>query len=136
MKHYFGPGMTKATLLVAGLITYIVYMVLHRHEIVHWGRHVAILAFFGLYVCVVAATRDNYHLSVQNAIDGSVASGLFTTKSIQSIICCVCGGVIALGSISAIFIRHQGYFRGVFMVVACAILIKILVIELSRVLIR
>jgi len=96
MKLYFGSMVTTVTtLLIVGMLGYIGYSFLYRNEIPLWGRRIAFLLAVGLVICCFAATRDNYHMSVQNAIDGSTEVGLFSIHSIQSTVNCI----LALGEL-------------------------------------
>lgn len=137
MKLYFGSALKVQTLvLMLALAAFIAVSLARRGSVEHWGRRILILAALGLVVCTLAATRDGYHLSVQNAIDGSVAAGLFTVKSVQSIVCCVCGGVIFLGGLSAVFVHNQTYRYWVFVALSAAFAVKVLTIEASRVILH
>lgn len=97
-----------------------------------WGRRIAVLALFGLALCCFVATRDNYHLSVQSSFDQTVSAGLFTLESIQSTVCSIGGAIIALASISSIFVKKQRYRKIMFFIIGVTMLVKTLVIEISR----
>lgn len=130
---YFGNFVTtEATLLLVASLVYIVYTVRKQADITCWGRKVALLAITGLLVCCFVAVRDEYHLSVQASMDGSITPGLFTIDSIQSTICCIGGMVIAFASLSSVFIRNQKYRKMMFLVISVMMVMKTLVIEISR----
>lgn len=40
-----------------------------REEINYWGRHIFILFAWGGYICIEAATRDNFHSNKQDIFD-------------------------------------------------------------------
>lgn len=133
MNLYFGNFVTTAsTILVLVLWAFIVYSVVKQKEVEHWGRRIAGLALFGLLVCCFIATRDGYHLSVQASFDDTVKAGLFTIDGIQSTLCCIGGATIFISSISSIFVKNQKYRKVMFYVLSGAIVIKTLVIEISR----
>jgi len=135
MNLYFGNLLSIiSTLLVIGIFIYIGVTVEKQNEIKSWGRRIAILALWGLLICIFVATRDGYVLSVQASIDTGVLPGLFTVDSIQSTLCSLGGAVIAFCSLSSIFVKKQGYRKAMFFILAATILLKTLVIEISRVL--
>ena len=80
MKLYFGKS-TLTTLLLAGFVAYAALAFWRRAEIQHWGRRTLLVLAWGLVLCAQAAVRDGYHLSVQHAIDGSCAPGLFAAAA-------------------------------------------------------
>jgi len=104
-----------------------------KHSAVeHWRRRIAVLTVLGLVVCCFVAARDGYHLSVQSSFDETVSAGLFTLNSIQSVLCCIGGGVIAFSSISSIFVKNKKYHKAMFFILSFAFIFKTLVIEISR----
>ncbi len=123
---------TMSTVMLIIVFGYIAYTIRKQGSIEYWGRRIAFLAVFGLAVCCFVATRDNYHLSVQASIDGSVNPGIFTIESIQSKICCIGGAVIAFSALSSIFIKKPKYRKAMFLLLSAMIVIKTLVIEISR----
>lgn len=135
MYLYFGDVIsTTSTLLVIGAFIYIGMIVSIHKKINNWGRKIAILVTWGLVICCFVAIRDGYHLSVQASMDKNVTAGLFTLKSIQSTLCSIGGGIIAFCSLSSIFIRKQNYRKIMFMILLATILLKTLIIEISRLL--
>ncbi|MEE1251111.1 MAG: hypothetical protein UHU19_18045 [Lachnospiraceae bacterium] len=118
--------------LLVILIAYVCCMAYAHNKVPFWGRHIALLTLLGLFICCVVATRDNYDLSVQASFDHAVTAGLFTIDSIQSKVCCICGGIIACASLSSIFVKNQKYRRFMYFAVAGTAIIKMLVIEFSR----
>lgn len=133
MNLYFGNFVvTMSTLLILATWAVIVFSLIKCKSIEFWGRRIVALSLLGLLVCCFVATRDGYHLSVQASFDSSVDAGLFTINSIQSTLCCIGGGVIAFSSISSIFVKNQKYRKVMFFVLSSAIIIKTLIIEISR----
>jgi hypothetical protein len=135
MSLYFRDITTTiSTLLVVGILIFIGIIAAKHKNVRLWGRQIAILAVWGLIVCIAVALRDKYHLSVQASMDPKILPGLFTIESIQSTLCCLGGAVIAFCTISSIFIRKQGYMKAMFFILSGTVIFKILVIELSRLL--
>ena len=130
---YFGNFVTTiSTILVVIACIYIVCTIRKRNQIEYWGRRIAFLAILGLLICCFVAARDGYHLSVQASFNTSVEPGIFTIDSIQSTACCLGGAVIAFASLSGILIRNQKYRSVMFLVLSGTMIIKMLIIEISR----
>ena len=130
---YFGNFVTTiSTMLVVIACIYIVCTIRKRNQIEYWGRRIAFLAILGLLICCFVAARDGYHLSVQASFNTSVEPGIFTIDSIQSTACCLGGAVIAFASLSGILIRNQKYRSVMFLVLSGTMIIKMLIIEISR----
>ena len=90
MRLYFGNAVAAATtLMILALLGFIGWSVWGRAVIQYWGRRSAILLVFGLVVCCFAAARDGLDKTIQCAIDGSCAPGLFQLFSIPTIVGCV-----------------------------------------------
>lgn len=131
---YFSNGIEiVTTVTLCLLIAYILFHVIKGKSVKCWGRRTALLAAFGLLVCCFAATRDNYHLSVQASFDKSVSAGLFTLQSIQSTLGAIGGGIIALSGICSIFLKKQKTRRILFYLMSVEIIMKIIVVEISRI---
>ena len=87
MKLYFGNAITTATtLMILVLLGFISWSVVNRSSIQYWGRRSIVLLVFGLVICCFAAARDGLDKTIQNAIDGSCAPGLFPLVSIPTIV--------------------------------------------------
>ena len=70
MKLYFGNTITiTTTILIVGIICYMILLWKKREEINYWGRHIFILFAWGEYICIEAATRDNFHSNKQDIFD-------------------------------------------------------------------
>ena len=134
MGLYFG-NLTAllSTILLLAMFVFIGYTLVKQKSIRKWGRRIASLALLGLIVCCFVAARDGYQLSVQASFDNAVTAGLFKVDSIQSTLCCIGGGIIALICLLSIFIKNQKFRKVVFFVLSSAIIIKMLVIEISRI---
>ncbi|MFR3684692.1 MAG: hypothetical protein ACLTXM_06585 [Enterococcus sp.] len=87
----------------------------------------------GLSICILSATRDELHLTVQHAIDGSVDPGLFSLGSFQTIVGASLGIVSVISAILCLFLKKQRTRQLIFFIIAGSMLLKILTIELSRI---
>ncbi|MDV3425947.1 MAG: hypothetical protein LIR50_02005 [Bacillota bacterium] len=134
MKLYFGNlSSIASTILIIGVLMYIGTTISKINEITTWGKRIAVLALWGLLICIFAAARDGYILSVQAAMNSSITPGLFTAYSTQSRLASMGGAVIAISSISSIFIKKQPYRKAMFFVLSGMIIFKTLLIEISRI---
>ena len=124
--------MAVSTTLLILTFGYIVSVIRKESSIKEWGRRIAFLAVLGLVVCCFVAARDNYHLSVQASIDGSVNPGIFTIESVQSTICCIGGAIIGFSVLSSIFVKNQKYRKWMFLLLSAMIIMKTLIIEVSK----
>lgn len=136
MIHLFFGNVTSTatTILLICAVLYITYTAVNHKHIKQWGRNVAALFIWGLLICCLAAMRDSYHLSVQASFDSTIRAGIFTIDSIQSSLCCIGGAVIAFSGISSIFIKNQKYRKIMFFLMSLSIILKMLIIECSRLL--
>ena len=126
MKLYFGSAVTTAvTLMIAGLLGFIGCTVWNRAAIQYWGRRSAFLLIFGLVVCCFAAARDGLDKTIQHAIDGSCAPGVFPLVSVA---------LILLAAIAAPLAKTQHTRQIWFYVMSGGALLKILTMEISRIL--
>ena len=134
MVLYFG-NLTAilSTILLLAMFVFIGYTLAKQKTIKNWGRRIAGLALLGLIVCCFVAAIDGYQLSVQASFDNAVTAGLFTLDSIQSTMCCIGGGIITLICLLSIFVKNQKFRKVVFFVLSSAIIIKMLIIEISRI---
>lgn len=131
---FFGNVVTGiSTILVLGVIIFSIITIVKQKAINHWGRRVAFLVVLGLLVCILVAIRDNYYLSVMSMTNPNIIPGVFTAESIQSTLCSLGGAIIAFCSISSIFIRRKGYLKTMFFILSTTIILKTLVIEISRI---
>ena len=86
MKLYFGSVTNTATTwMILSLMGFIGYSVWNQDAIHYWGRRTLFLLAYGLLICCFAAARDGFDKTVQAAIDGSCAPGLFSLVSIPAI---------------------------------------------------
>lgn len=124
-----------STALLIIILAFIIYSIINSSKITNWRFRIIFLAITGLLLCIFAATRDNYVLSVQGMIDGTGTSGIFSTDSFQSNIACLGGAIIAFLSLSGIFVRNEKYRKIMFFILSSAIIFKACLIEISKILI-
>ena len=135
MKLYFGGAVTTATtLMIAGLLGFIGCTVWNRAAIQYWGRRSAFLLIFGLMVCCFAAARDGLDKTIQHAIDGSCAPGVFPLVSVPTVVGCVGAALILLAAIATPLAKTQNTRQIWFYVMSGGALLKIVTMEISRIL--
>ena len=108
MKLYFGSIITTVTtLMLFALLGFISWSVLNHTSIQYWGRRSVLLLVFGLVVCCFAAARDGRDKTIQHAIDGSCAPGLFPLISVPTIVGCVGALLIITAAIATPIAKTQ-----------------------------
>ena len=134
MKLYFGNAVTAATtVMILALLGFIGYSVFNRAEILYWGRRSAILLVFGLVVCCFAAARDGLDKTIQHAIDGSCAPGLFPLVSVPTIIGCIGALLIIIAAVATPIAKTQHSREIWFYVMSGGAVLKIATMELARI---
>ena len=137
MKLYFGNGVTTATtLMILAMLGLIGSAIANRAVIDCWGRRTAFLLIFGLVVCCLAATRDGLDKTIQHAIDGGCAPGLFPLVSIPTIVGCIGATLIVIAAIATPIARTQRVREIWFYVMSGGAVLKILTMEIARLLLR
>lgn len=135
MKLYFGNTVTTVTtLMLLALLGFIGYSVFYCANISHWGRRSLILLVCGLVICCLAATRDGLDKTIQCAIDGSCAPGIFPLISIPTIISCVGALLIILAAIATPIAKSQHTRQLWFYVMSGGTVLKIATMEIARIL--
>lgn len=135
MKLYFGNAVTTATtLMILALLGFIGWSVFNRTNIQYWGRRSVILLGFGLVVCCFAAARDGLDKTIQHAIDGSCAPGLFPLVSVPTIVGCVGALLIIIAAIATPIAKTQRAREVWFYVMSGGALLKIVTMEIARIL--
>lgn len=135
MKLYFGNTVTTVTtLMLLALLGFIGYSVFYCANISHWGRRSLILLVCGLVICCLAATRDGLDKTIQCAIDGSCAPGIFPLISIPTIIGCVGALLIILAAIATPIAKSQHTRQLWFYVMSGGTVLKIATMEIARIL--
>lgn len=134
MKLYFGNTVTTATtLMILALLGFIGWSVWGRAVIQYWGRRSVLLLVFGLVVCCFAVARDGLDKTIQHAIDGSCAPGLFQLVSIPTIVGCVGALLIILAAIAAPIAKTQKMREAWFYVMSGGAVLKIVTMEIARI---
>lgn len=134
MKLYFGNAVTAATtVMILALLGFIGYSVFNRADILYWGRRSAILLVFGLVVCCFAAARDGLDKTIQHAIDGSCAPGLFPLVSVPTVIGCIGALLIIIAAVATPIAKTQHSREIWFYVMSGGAVLKIATTELARI---
>ena len=134
MRLYFGNAVTTATtLMFLALLGFIGWSVFNRAVIQYWGRRSVLLLVFGLVVCCFAAARDGLDKTIQNAIDGSCAPGLFQLVSIPTIVGCVGALLIIIAAIASPIAKTQKMREVWFYVMSGGAVLKIVTMEIARI---
>ena len=135
MKLYFGNGVTLVTtVMIIILLGFIGYSICNRNIITFWGRRTLLLFVFGLVICCLAATREGIDQTIQCTIDGSCAPGLFSLVSIPTIMGCIGAAMIIVAFIATPITKSQHMRQIWFYIMSSGILLKVIVIEIARVL--
>ena len=134
MKLYFGNAITTATtLMLFALLGFISWSVVNRFSIQYWGRRSVVLLVSGLVVCCFAAARDGLDKTIQHAIDGSCAPGLFPLVSVPTIVGCVGALLIIIAAIATPIAKTQKMREAWFYVMSSGVVLKIVTMEIARI---
>lgn len=134
MKLYFGNGVTTATtLMILAMLGFIGYSVFNRANIQYWGCRSAVLLAFGLVVCCFAAARDGLDKTIQHAIDGSCAAGVFPLVSVPTVIGCVGALLIIVSAVATPIAKTQQAREVWFFVMSGGAVLKVVTMEAARV---
>ena len=137
MRLYFGNTVTTiTTVMLLALLGFMGYSIMNRTSIQYWERRSLFLLIFGLVVCCFAAARDGLDKTIQCAIDGSCAPGLFPLVSVPTIIGCI-GALLIIVAAIATPIAKQQHTRAVwFYLMSGGVTLKIVTMEIARLLVR
>ena len=134
MKLYFGNTVTTATtLMILALLGFIGWSVFNCANIQYWGRRSAVLLVFGLVVCCFAAARDGLDKTIQHAIDGSCAPGLFPLASVPTIVGCVGALLILIAAIATPIAKTRWAREIWFYIMSGGAVLKIVTMEIARI---
>ncbi len=137
MKLYFGNAVTTVTtLMILALLVFIGYTVFNRADVAYWGRRSVVLLIFGLVICCFAATRDGLDKTIQCAIDGSCAPGVFSLVSVPTVVGCVGALLIIVAAIATPIARSQQAREIWFYLMSGGAVLKILTMEIARLLLK
>ena len=135
MKLYFGNRVAAVTaIMICVLLGFIGYSVWNRRNIQFWGRRSLFLLFYGLVVCCFAAARDSLDKTIQCAIDGSCAPGVFQLVSVPTIIGCGGAAIILIAAVATVIARSQHTKELWFYIMSSGLVLKIVTVEISRIL--
>ena len=135
MKLYFGNAVTAATtLMLLALLGFVGYSIYDRDNIQYWGRRSALLLTFGLVVCCFAAARDGLDKTIQHAIDGSCAPGVFPLVSVPTIVGCIGALLIIVAAVATPIARSQQARQAWFWLMSGGAVLKIATMEIARLL--
>ena len=135
MKLYFGNATTTATtIMILCLLGFMGYTVVHRENVTYWGRRSLFLLAFGLMICCFAAARDGLDKTIQNAVDGSCAPGVFSLISFPNLIGCIGAAIIVIAAIATPIAKSQLAREVWFYVMSSGVILKIGVMEIARIL--
>ena len=134
MKLYFGNGVTAATtLMILAMLGFIGCSVFNRANIQYWGRRSAVLLVFGLVVCCFAAARDGLDKTIQHAIDGSCAAGVFPLISVPTVIGCIGALLIIAAAVATPIAKTQQAREVWFFVMSGGAVLKVVTMEAARI---
>ena len=137
MKLYFGNGVTTATtLMILAMLGFIGYSVFHRASIQYWGLRSAILLVFGLVICCFAAARDGLDKTIQYTIDGSCDPGIFSLMSLPVIIGCIGALIIIIAAVATPTAKSQTAREIWFYIMSGGVMLKVITMEISRLIIH
>ena len=137
MKLYFGNTVTTAaTVMTLALLGFIGYSAVRRAGISYWGYRSLFLLIFGLVVCCFAAARDGLDKTIQCAIDGSCAPGLFPLLSIPTAVGCLGALVIIVAAVATPIAKTQRAREVWFFLMSGGVITKIVTVEIARLLAR
>ena len=137
MKLYFGNTVTTVTtIMILVMLGFIGESIANRTNINYWGRRSLFLLVYGLVICCFAAARDGLDKTIQNTIDGSCAPGMFSLVSIPNLIGCIGAAIIIIAAIATLIAKSQHMRQIWFYVMSGGVMLKILVMEAARIIIR
>ena len=118
--------------MILALLGFIGWSVWGRTNIQYWGRRSVILLVFGLVDCFAAA-RDGLDKTIQHAIDGSCAPGLFPLVSVPTIVGCVGALLIIIAAIATPIAKTQKMREVWSYVMSGGAVLKIVTMEIARI---
>lgn len=137
MKIYFGNTVTTVTtIMILALMGFVGYSVINRANIQYWGRRSMFLLVYGLVVCCFAAARDGLDKTIQCAIDGSCAPGIFPLVSVPTIVGCVGALMILVAAIATPIAKSQHAREVWFYLMSGGVTLKIVTMEIARILVQ
>lgn len=137
MKLYFGNAVSTATtLMILILLAFIGITAATRESVAYWGRRTLIVLVLGLVICCFAAARDGLDKTIQHAIDGSCAPGIFPLLSIPTVIGCAGALLIVVAAVATPIAKSQQTREVWFYLMSGGVVLKTATVELARLLMR
>ena len=137
MKIYFGNTVTTVTtIMILALMGFVGYSVINRTNIQYWGRRSMFLLVYGLVVCCFAAARDGLDKTIQCAIDGSCAPGIFPLVSVPTIVGCAGALMIIVAAVATPIAKSQQMRQIWFDLMSGGVLLKVAAMEIARIILR
>ena len=137
MKLYFGNAVSTATtLMTLVLLLFIAVTAATRASVQFWGRRSLIVLILGLVICCFAAARDGLDKTIQHAIDGSCAPGIFPLFSIPTVIGCAGALLIVVAAVATPIAKSQQTREVWFYLMSGGVVLKTATVELARLLMR
>lgn len=137
MKLYFGNAVSTATtLMTLVLLLFIAVTAATRASVQFWGRRSLIVLILGLVICCFAAARDGLDKTIQHAIDGSCAPGIFPLLSIPTVIGCAGALFIVVAAVATPIAKSQQTREVWFYLMSGGVVLKTATVELARLLMR
>ncbi len=134
MKLYFGNTVTTiTTVMIVSLVGFIGYSIWNRGSINFWGRRSLFVLAYGLVICCLAAARDGLDKTIQSAIDGSCAPGIFPLVSIPNLIGCIGAAIIIIAAVATPIAKSQHAREVWFYIMSGGVMLKIIVMEFARI---
>ena len=118
------------------LLGFIGESIANRTSINYWGRRSLFLLAYGLVICCFAAARDGLDKTIQNTINGSCAPGVFSLVSIPNLIGCIGATIIIISAVATPIAKSQHMRQIWFYVMSSGVMLKILVMEVARIIVR
>lgn len=137
MKLYFGNAVSTATtLMTLVLLLFIAVTAATRASVQFWGRRSLIVLILGLVICCFAAARDGLDKTIQHAIDGSCAPGIFPLLSIPTVIGCAGALLIVVAAVATPIAKSRQTREVWFYLMSGGVVLKTATVELARLLMR
>ena len=137
MKLYFGNAVSTATtLMTLVLLSFIAVTAATRASVQFWGRRTLIVLVLGHVICCFAAARDGLDKTIQHAIDGSCAPGIFPLLSIPTVIGCAGALLIVVAAVATPIAKSQQTREVWFYLMSGGVVLKTAAVELARLLMR
>lgn len=93
--------------MIAVLLGFIGWTMWNRDAVQFWGRRSVFLLAFGLDACCFAAARDGLDKTIQHAVDGSCAPGVFPLVSVPTVVGCAGAALILLAAVATALAKTQ-----------------------------